>query len=163
MENDKLFIYLIGQISSDPETYEWRRRVRERFAEHEKFRFFDPCNNMFSKSVLKSSKGNVDCFKSLTAWNTLSSILVPRDMSYVLNSNGAIANLNSYTKDKILLGTFFELAWYKMNPEKTVIGIFDGDPEENFICQHPFVRSTIHVWTKNEEQACDILEEFFNQ
>jgi zona occludens toxin (predicted ATPase) len=162
MEPNKVTIYLIGQITSDPETYEWRRRIRKRFEEHEKFRFFDPCNNMFSKSVLKSSKGSVDSFKSLAAGNTFSSILVPRDMSYVLNSDVAIANLNLYTKEKPLLGTFFELAWYKMNPEKTVIGIFDGDPKENFICQHPFVRSAVHAWTRNEEQAGDILEEFFN-
>ena len=36
METNKVTIYLIGQITSDPETYEWRRRVRERFKEHEK-------------------------------------------------------------------------------------------------------------------------------
>jgi len=162
METNKMNIYLIGQITSDPETYEWRRRIRKRFEEHEKFRFFDPCNNMFSKSVLKSSKGNVESFKSLAAWNTFSSILVPRDMSFVLSSDGAIVNLNLYTKDKPLLGTFFELAWLKINPEKTVIGIFDGDPKENFICQHPFVKSTVHAWVKNDSQACDLLEEFFN-
>ena len=161
METNKINVYLIGQITSDPETYEWRRRVRKRFEEHETFRFFDPCNNMFSKSVLKTSDGNVESFKNFAAGNSFSSILVPRDMSFVLNSDVAIANLNIYTKDKPLLGTFFELAWYKMNPEKTVIGIFDGDPQENFICMHPFVKSAVHVWTRNEQQSCDILEEFF--
>lgn len=161
METNKINIYLIGQITSHPETYEWRRRVRERFKEHDKFNFFDPCNNMFSKSVLKASKGDVEGFKKLAAWNSFSGILVPRDMSFVLNSDIALANLNSYSEDKPLIGTFFELAWYKMNPEKTVIGIFDGEPTESFVCQHPFVRSAIHAWTKNEKQACDILEEFF--
>jgi len=162
METNKINVYLIGQITSHSETYEWRRRVIERFKEHETFRFFDPCNNMFSQSALKVSKGDVESFKKFAAWNSFSSILVPRDMSFVLNSDVAFANLNIYTKDKPLLGTFFELAWYKMHPEKTVIGIFDGDPIESFICQHPFVRSAVHVWTRNEEEAGDILEEFFN-
>ena len=159
METNKINVYLIGQITSDPETYEWRKRIRKRFEEHEKFKFFDPCNNMFSKSVLKASSGDVKAFKELAIWNPFSPILVSRDMSFVLNSDIALANLNHYTKDKPFLGTFFELAWYKMHPEKTVIGIFDGDPKGNFICQHPFVRSAVHVWVRNDEEACDTLEE----
>lgn len=161
MEHNKVTIYLIGQITSDPETYKWRERVRKRFEEHEKIKLFDPCNNIFSKSVLKASKGDVEKFKRTAAWNSASSILVPRDMSYVLNSDGALANLNHYTKEKTLCGTFFELAWYKMNPQKVVIGIFGGDPNENFVCQHPFVRATVHAWAKNEEEACDLLEQFY--
>ena len=60
------------------------------------------------------------------------------------------------------IGTFFELAWCFDAPEKMVIGIFDGDHTKDSQCQHPFVKSTIHVWVKNVLEACKLLERFMD-
>lgn len=161
MKPNEVIFYLIGQITADVETYEWRRRMRERFNEHEKIKLYDPCNNTFSKNTLIQSQGTVDGFTKSVRENKTSAILPVRDASFVFSSDGAIANLNIYTPDKPLLGTFFELAWYRLCPDKTVIGIFDGDPYEALQCYHPFVLNTIHTWVKNEKEAGDLLVDFF--
>jgi len=151
--------YLVGQITTHPETYAWRRNMRIRFNEEKNIKLIDPCNHEFSRRCLKEAKdGN---FRKIASFNLASAILPVRDAQYVMQSDGAIANLNWYTPETPLLGTFFELAWYKMQPWKTVIGIYDGDPQENYICYHPFVKSTVHVWVKNEEEAGDILVDLF--
>jgi hypothetical protein len=162
MKTNEVIFYLVGQITADPETYNWRRRIRERFNEHEKIKFFDPCNNTFSKGVLEESHGKVDGFKNTVILNKHASIIPVRDASFVSNSDGAIANLNIYTPEKPLIGTFFELAWYSLCfPEKLVIGILDGNPEEVFQCRHPFVWKAVHTWVKNEEEAGDLLLDFY--
>ena len=65
MKPNEVIFYLIGQITADVETYNWRKRIRGRFNEHEKIKFYDPCNNTFSKSILKQSKGTVHGFKKV--------------------------------------------------------------------------------------------------
>ena len=161
MKPNETIFYLIGQITSNPETYEWRKRLRERFNEHEIIKFFDPCDNTFSKAALKNSKGEMHNFETGVRRNSHSAILSPRDASFVFESDGAIANLNVYHKDKPFIGTFFELAWYKMCAEKTVIGLFDGDPKTDLQCSHPFVWDAVHTWVRNEEEAGDLLMDLF--
>jgi len=100
-------------------------------------------------------------FESSVRRNSHSAILSPRDASFVFDSDGAIANLNVYHEGKPFVGTFFELAWYKMCTEKTVIGIFNGDPRKDLQCSHPFVWDAVHTWVKNEEEAGDVLLDFF--
>lgn len=80
---------------------------------------------------------------------------------YVMKSTGAIANMNHYDEEKKIVGTFFELAWYYNNNHKAVIDIFDGDPTKDQVCNHPFVKSVINCWVKNEEEACCTLEKYF--
>lgn len=161
MKPNEVIFYLIGQITADVITYNWRKRIRERFDEHEKIKFYDPCNNSFSKGVLKESQGEGNSFTNIVKLNKHSDILPVRDAAFVFSSDGAVANLNIYNKERGLLGTFFELAWYRLCPDKTVIGIFDGDPAEAFHCRHPFVWKTVHTWVKNEEEAGDLLMDFF--
>ena len=153
--------YLVGQITSDPQTYQWRKNVVSYFEGDDQVTFYDPCNNVFSQGVLKQSEGNVITFRKSASFNLLSPALPIRDFAYVLSSDGCIANMNLYTPDKPFIGTMFELAWYKMHPEKLVIGIFDGDPKDNLICWHPFVQSSIHLWVKNEYDACSVLKTLY--
>lgn len=161
MKPNEVIFYLIGQITADPETNDWRMRMRNRFSEHERIKFYDPCNYLFSKNVLLESQGKDDGFTKAVKLNSHSDILPVRDASFVFSSDGAVANLNIYNKEKGLLGTFFELAWYRMCPDKTVIGIYDGDPQKAYQCYHPFVWKTVHTWVKNEEEAGDLLVDFF--
>lgn len=156
----KEIIYLIGQISVDkPESYEWRKNVRRAFGTSPTFEVIDPCNNGFNQAVLANAGGDP---KRLKVYKTKGTeLLVPKDFSYVQRSTMAFANMNTYDEKKPIIGTCFELAWYYTSPVKTVIGIFNGDPKNDVICNHPFVRETVDIWVQDEWQACKIAKHFY--
>jgi hypothetical protein len=154
--------YLIGQISADvEETYKWRERIRLYFESNPLMDIIDPCNNSFNQSILKGAQKTDDPQRLKVYRKFGTDLLVPKDKTYVEKSTMAIANLNSYDPNKPTIGTLFELAWYYASPEKSVIGIFDGDWRKDVICNHPFVRSTVDTWVKNDEEACKIIEYFY--
>lgn len=190
---NKQTIYLIGQISpKKPETYEWRKRVREYFEELEnkdnhdqgmpgivdvfnpnfgmevpfavlttqaepKFEIFDPCHNEFNKQVLKEEMSRVEDVYEVKGLD----LIVPKDRQFVARSTICFANLNWYDYPDPMIGTMFELAWYADAREKAVIGIFDGNHSNDTYCRHPFVRNAVHVWVKNEIDACKLVEKYF--
>ena len=152
-------VYLIGQISiKNVETYEWRNRVKRRFQEDDRVQLIDPCSNGFNQHLMKTQVSKNDLLKTKGI-----QLLVPKDKSYVKRSTMGMANMNLYDPNKPMIGTHFELAWYLDSPEKTVIGIYDGDPEKDFLCYHPFVFEAIDAWTRSDEEACDLLEHYFLQ
>lgn len=155
-------IYLIGSISIDkPETYEWRKYVREYFKHDSYFEIIDPCDNEWNMGILKKAGGDP---KRLHVYKSQGiQLIVPKDKTYVRKSTMAIADMNQYDPDKPLIGTLFELAWYHDEPEKTVVGIYNGDPMDSVWCGHPFVQDTIRVWVKNHHEACELVEAYFRR
>lgn len=154
--------YLIGQISADvEETYLWRKRIRDYFCTNEKIELIDPCENPFNQSILKYAGRTDDPDRLKVYRKSGTDLLVPKDKTYVIKSTMGIANLNHYDPKKPVIGTIFELAWYHDYPEKSVIGIFDGDPSKDIHCNHPFVRSVVSTWVKNDEEACKLIEYFY--
>jgi hypothetical protein len=155
-------IYLIGQISADKEiTYRWRQDVRGFFRQNKMFEIIDPCDNEFNKSVKKFDSS---VSRGLTVYNTKGiGLIVPKDYNYVLRSTGCIADLNHYDTDKPMIGTMFELAWYYQNPEKYVIGVFEGDNTSDAYCNHPFVNETVDVWCKNHMEAVLLLKDYYTR
>lgn len=154
-------LYLVGQITANRETFVWRSWVLDYFKKSKHIEVTDPCNNRFSREMLERSLRDNTEFRAITTWNKYSNILTSRDLDSVLISDIGLVNLNIYDPGHPFIGSFFELCCYYMNPEKTVIGIFDGNPEEDLICWHPFVRQTVDVWTKNVKQACELIDYFF--
>ena len=153
-------IYLVGQISVDvPESYEWRKNVRRVFGTNRSFEIIDPCNNGFNQEVLKLSGQDSD--RSRVYRTKGINLLVPKDRSYVERSTMGIANMNYYDSKKLIVGSFFELAWYYDSPEKSVIGIFNGDPTKDFVCNHPFVKRAVDIWVKDEWEACEYAIHYF--
>jgi hypothetical protein len=158
-----LSVYLIGQITKNPVTYEWRKVIREIVEKlpreiESKIKIIDPCNNSFSKRMLAEANGkNVD-FSTNVVKNLQSKLFPAIDKSYVkIYSNACIFNANHYSPETPFIGTIYELAWYHDQPEKPVVGIFDGNTEEDYLCKHPFVQDTVHAWVKNEQQALELL------
>jgi hypothetical protein len=155
----KELAYLVGQISPKFEvTYQWRKNVIDYFAEAKsghQIDFINPCSNPFNKKVLQKAEYAVQ--KNKRSWGI--DLLVPKDRSYVKRSTMAIVNMNQYDPKKPLLGSFFELAWYREHPEKAVIGF--ADDLESYMCQHPFVQKTVHTWCNDEYEACQLLEKYF--
>lgn len=152
-------IYLVGQISPKyQETYTWRLNVEDYFKNRTDFEIINPCANPFNKSSLEKGYTSADSYKVIG-----SRLLVPKDRSFVDRSTIGLANLNVYDPDKVIIGSFFELAWYYEDSRKSVIGIFDGDPKTSSICNHPFVRDAIQVWVKSEIEACELIEFYFSK
>jgi len=150
-------IYLVGQISPKFEiTYQWRRNIAERLKDKKEIKIIDPCLNSFNKNVLKEKRYAIGSDgKSEFGLG----VLPPKDLTYVLRSSIAIVNLNQYDPNKELLGSYFELSWLYLHPEKTVIAF--ADDLNSYNCRHPFVSQTVHTWCKNEEEACYIIERYF--
>lgn len=149
-------IYLVGQISPKYEiTYQWRRDVIERLSSPE-FKIIDPCSNMFNKNVLKEKRYAIGEHSREIGLD----VLVPKDLTFVLKSDIAIVNLNQYDPDKELIGSYFELSWLYLHPEKTVIAYADNLNSYN--CQHPFVQQSVHTWCKNLDEVCYIIEKYFS-
>jgi hypothetical protein len=148
-------IYLVGQISGKyPISYRWRKFVRDWFRHDESKRIIDPCSNPFSSGVLQRGTYEVGRGK-----NDGMNILPSKDLTYVLESNIGLVNMNQYDPDKPLLGSFFEMAWYYLHPEKTVISFSDN--LDGFQCQHPFVQEAVTVWCRSVEEACKMISEHF--
>jgi len=165
-------IYLVGQISPKfKETYEWRKRVREYFSrkphvkvvgnvsiplyKRPEIDIIDPCCNPFNQKLLQENNYAINNTDRTFGLN----LLVPKDLSYVQRSSIGLVNMNHYDLKKPLLGSFFELAWYQLYPEKAVIA-FTDDPDD-YQCQHPFVQRVVDVWCKDEKQACDLIDNYF--
>ena len=148
--------YLVGQISPKyPITYEWRNKIEEHFKDEPEINFINPCSNKFNKKVLDERRYAVT--KDSRSFGI--DLLPPKDYSFVLRSSGGVVNMNQYDPEKPLLGSFFELAWYFVNPAKAVIA-FAEDPSA-YICQHPFVQQAVNVWCDNEDEAAYLIEKYF--
>ena len=154
-------IYLVGQMSKESETYEWRFRFKryitkfmnERMLE-EKVKILNPFNNKRSVDYFFKDK---ECY---TEEELL--LIPPQDANYVKQSTIAIANMNHYSTEKPILGSYFELSLYCfMYPEKPVVGIFSGDRNKDYQCSHPFVNRAIHCWVEDEEQAAKLITESY--
>ena len=161
----KYTIYLIGQISMHPETYEWRKRVQEFFADKGKVSIISPTDSPFNANYInKALNGNAKEKKQMqSVYKTKGIKILPaKDMNYVYTSNFAIANLNHYTPEKPILGTYFELAWYLANPDKTVIAIYDGDPMSATHTAHPFVQAAVTAWVKDDKEACELADYYMD-
>lgn len=149
-------IYLVGQISPKfSETYEWRQRVKDEFSENPNFKIINPCHNNFNRTILQQKKYAISKESVVPGIN----ILVPKDLSYVLESNIAIVNLNHYDIHKPIIGSCFELAWYTIHPEKTVIA-FHKDLN-SYICKHPFINNSVTTWCQDEYEACELIKYYF--
>ena len=154
-------VYLVGQITIDPITYEWRRNVEDYFETNEQIKIINPCNSLFNQKALEN-EDDENGFSKKSFKERGAALLAHRDRRYVKESNVAFVNMNMFSPEKPIIGSFFELAWYFDAPEKMVIGIFDGDYTKDFQCQHPFVKSTVQVWVKDTSKSCKLLERFMD-
>jgi nucleoside 2-deoxyribosyltransferase len=157
MNGKKKMCYLVGQISPKFDiTYTWRKHVRDEMKEFEdQIGFIDPCANSFNKKVLEKKSYAVTEQKRSFGID----VLPHKDLTFVLESDMAIVDLNQYDPNKPLLGSFFELAWYFMNPQKTVIGYAEN--LNSYLCQHPFVQGAVSTWVRDTDEAIYILKKYF--
>jgi hypothetical protein len=161
-----VIIYLVGQISADPRTYEWRQNiiswVEDVLDSKEEYwgllQVIDPCGNTFNKSLITNHKNDEKNFSALAKETMPLAMLPALDLGYVKRSTMAIVNMNHYTPSRPILGSYFELAWYyALYPDKPVIGIFETDPKKDYQCNHPFVQAAVDIWVHSEQEAMDVI------
>jgi hypothetical protein len=154
-------IYLVGQISSDPRSYQWRLNLQQYLDKHpikDSIDLIDPCKNSMNLGLIKTAKLDEAKFNESAFGEISLDILTPLDAGYVKESTIGFANMNHFTPERPIIGSFFELAWYyHAYPDKPVIGIFDGDPKKTYHTNHPFVQAAIHTWVNNEKDALDLI------
>ena len=158
----KNILYLVGQITADRRTYEWRDKVVAFFRGAFNVKVINPCSSLFNQEALASKNTDGNSFSKEALDEKGIALLPYKDKHYVDIANYIFADLNIYSLDKPIIGSFFELAWAFNDSSKMVIGIFDGDPSEDFICNHPFIKQTIQVWTKTHLEACELLERYLD-
>jgi hypothetical protein len=158
-------IYLVGQISSDPRSYQWRKNVLNWVDDANtkpeykgNISAIDPCANNFNLTLIKNHKNDEANFSKLAHETMPLNMLPALDLGYVRRSTMCIANMNHWSPTRPILGSYFELAWYyALYPDKPVIAIFEGIPEKDYQCNHPFVQAAVDVWVKNEYEAMDLI------
>jgi len=111
----KYIVYLVGQITANPETYAWRERVSLYFNTNRNkvdsdIEVINPCNSLFNKNLIDNCRNNsVEYSKWVLKRDP--SLLVPKDRRFVKRANVLFVNMNMYSPEKPMLGSFFELAW----------------------------------------------------
>jgi len=146
-------IYLVGQISDNIETYNWRKNVIQELKDYENVRIINPCNSEFNRTI----EGDKDLFAK---WQRVATanLLVPKDRNHVKESDCILANLNLYSPDKPLIGSLYELAWAYDQSHTMVIGIANEELGNSYILNHPFIRQSIDILARDEYQACELIK-----
>jgi len=149
-------IYLVGMICANEETANWRERVRKRLNKYDYagIQVIDPFNTEMGIHLLRKTKGNEKEFTKY-AVATNAPLILPKDRNFVRLADFIFADLNIYSDEKPIIGSYFELAWAYDQPYTSVIGIYNGDPNQAFHCKHPMVAGAVDLWVKNDEEACD--------
>jgi len=186
-----LKIYLAGQMSENYETFLWRKKI-ERYIFHlprkinKKIEIINPFRNKRSIDYFVKQYNNDEERVPLDdsgyvmvvdpVWNERNvshfikhgkkesniEIVPIQDAGYIKESNMCIINLNHYTPERPIIGSFFELSLYCFKyPDKPVIAIFDGDISNDYICSYPFVDHAVHTWVENEIEAIELIKDSY--
>jgi len=149
----KHFIYLAGNISNDPRTYEWRETYTQLIA-GPYFEIMDPCDNQFNQD----HRGNVAHVKDNPP--EYLGVLMPKDYHMVKIASIMVVNLELWTPEKPMIGTIFELDWARLF-FLPVIGIV-GDGTSPY-CNHIWIKSVLRFGTrvKDVKEAAEVTRYFF--
>jgi nucleoside 2-deoxyribosyltransferase len=146
-------VYLVGVISEDPKSHEWRKEAKHLLKD--KFEINDPTSSRFDRELLKEADGDADKMHKLVAEHQ-AEILLPKSFQSVQAADIILINLDLQAKDRPMVGSIMELAWAFLL-HKTVIAI-KGD---SYYSYHPMVQGCVHAWAKNVTEAAHIIREFF--
>jgi len=154
------YVYLAGNISDDPRTYQWRVDFTNLLSpeiEEGRVKILDPTQNKFNQKLQGYNKGGVDFIKE--AAKRSQRLLRAKDYNMIKISSLMVANLGLVSDNKPLLGTVHEIVWAHDIFYIPIIAITEGQ-ENAWIC-HPWHDECISAWAKNIEEAVWLIREFF--
>lgn len=151
IEKPKLRVYLVGIITEDIITHEWRKVVKAKLGD--KFIVDDPTATPFDKDAWKEAEGDPEKMKDIYDRHQ-TEILLPKSYQSVMKSDIILLNLKLYEQGHA--GHIMELAW-AWAAHKTIVAV-KGD---SYYSRHPMVRAAVHAWTDTVEEACLMIKEFY--
>ena len=146
------FIYLAGNISDDPETYEWRERFRQ-IIEGDYFVCMDPCDNPFNQD----HKEEINILRHDPSDHL--GILMPKDYHMVKIASIFVANLELWTTEKPMIGTIVEHSWAYYDFKMPIIQII-GDGSSPY-ARHQWLRQMASARVPDEKEAAEVIRYFF--
>jgi len=165
-------IYLVGLISSNIETHEWRYRVERMLLPRTKYVVSNPIRSKYDQELKKKYGGGEDneFYSAQLEEDRAPSLLVPKSYAEVFDCDVIIANFD-LVGERPMVGSIFELAW-AWQLHKPVVAIHSGenhndskhpceDKRNNLYVVHPFVKLAVTHWAKSEEEAVQAVKRHF--
>lgn len=153
-------IYLAGQITPDPKTYEWRTEVIEALKDIPALTVINPCASEFDREGM-----GAPCDEhgyAVTMAKDLGLDLLPhKDLDHVNTSTIIMFNLWQFDPTRQLIGTLFELAWALERPRIMTIGIL-RNWQTTLLGKHPFVHRAIHAWVGHHLEAATLVRRYLD-
>jgi nucleoside 2-deoxyribosyltransferase len=154
MSDGKYRVYLVGVISEDKITHEWRKEAAKKLGSN--FVVDDPTSTKFDKESWKEASGDSDKLHEIYELHQ-TEILLPKSHQSVAKADIILANLAIEASDRPMIGSIMEIAWaYHQN--KTVIAIRGS----SYYSKHPMIRGAVQAWVDSVEEACILVKEFFS-
>jgi hypothetical protein len=154
------YLYLAGNISDDPRTYQWRedfaRMMKPEIMEG-RLKILDPTQNKFNQKLQHCGKEGKDFIKEAAIRSQR--LLRAKDYNMIKIASLMVVNLGLVSPEKPLIGTVQELTWCSDVFYLPCIGISLG--KDNAYTRHPWIRECISAWVISVEDAVDIIREFF--
>lgn len=155
------YIYLAGNISEDPRTYEWRENFTELMEDSPRVIIVNPCANIFNQNMRKlASKNNLNGLEfTKEAMIKSQKILRAKDYQLVKMSSAVVVNLALYSPEKPMIGTVQELCWCRDIFYIPVLAICNG--VSNIYTTHPWISECCSAKVDTVEEAVKMVKVFF--
>lgn len=146
-------IYLIGALSEDPATHQWRDEVILLLSDE--FNIINPAASIFDKELLKKSKEDPEEFYKWVKRKD-SELLLPKSYLAVEQSDILFTNLAIEPVGRPIIGTICELSW-GWALHKAIVAI-RGD---NCYGKYPMIIKMVHAFVDSVQEGCRVIKEFF--
>jgi len=155
------FVYLAGNISDDPKTYEWREHFIELTKHIHELVIVNPCGNKFNQGMRNIEGHGVEFIKE--AKKRSQHLLRAKDYKMIDICNVMIVNLELISPEKPLIGTIQELCWAHDIFYIPVIAVVGSEKSQlsNPYVQHPWLEECISAKVETIEEAAEMIKTFF--
>lgn len=153
------YIYLAGNISSDPATYNWRQEFSTKVADEPRIVVVNPCLNEFDKHASESKISQMQLLKR-TAKHT-QKILRAKDYNMIKMCNILVVNLSLYNRERPMIGTLQELVWAHDIFYIPIISLVDKNYENNPYVNHPWIEECLSAKVETVQEAVDMIKDLF--
>jgi len=157
LEKKKHYVYLAGNISDDPRTYEWREKFIELIGDLSNIVVVNPCANKFNQEMKNLASSGLDFTKK--AVKKSQKLLRAKDYQLIKICSILVVHLAYVTNDKPLVGTLQELTWARDIFYIPVIAITNN--VDNVYTNHPWIDECCSAKVETIEEAVQIIKTFF--
>jgi hypothetical protein len=155
-------IYLGGNISPDPQTYQWREAFVDLVRQYDEIEVINPCATTYDVALREHFAGDeatkLDGSAYTEAELQRNSKLLPRmDFRLLMSCDVNVVNLELNTPGHTMIGTMWEMAWCHDLFQIPNIGIVGPEGFENEYTRHPFVKWGLELDVPDVEAAASAI------